>query len=40
VKGEAIALLYVDEPVPANVVQKLESTGMFGQVKPLQFDVA
>jgi D-3-phosphoglycerate dehydrogenase len=39
-KGEAIALLYVDEPVPANVVQKLESTGMFGQVKPLQFDVA
>ncbi|MCL3881525.1 phosphoglycerate dehydrogenase [Marivita sp. GX14005] len=39
-KGEAIALLYVDEPVPANVVSKLKETGMFKQVKPLQFDVA
>ncbi|MFP7569543.1 phosphoglycerate dehydrogenase [Marivita sp. S2033] len=39
-KGEAIALLYVDEPVPANVVSKLKETGMFRQVKPLQFDVA
>jgi D-3-phosphoglycerate dehydrogenase len=39
-KGEAIALLYVDEPVPANVVEKLKATGMFQQVKPLHFDVA
>ncbi|MFA8384833.1 MAG: phosphoglycerate dehydrogenase [Pelagibaca sp.] len=39
-KGEAIALLYVDEAVPASVVDKLKETGMFRQVKPLQFDVA
>jgi len=39
-KGEAIALLYVDEAVPANVVDKLKATGLFRQVKPLQFDVA
>ncbi|WP_300588226.1 phosphoglycerate dehydrogenase [Marivita sp.] len=39
-KGEAIALLYVDEPVPTNVVNKLKATGLFKQVKPLQFDVA
>ncbi|MCB1363720.1 MAG: phosphoglycerate dehydrogenase [Rhodobacteraceae bacterium] len=38
--GEAIALLYVDEPVPAPVVRKLEDTGMFRQVKPLAFDIA
>ncbi|MBI6630716.1 phosphoglycerate dehydrogenase [Pontibaca salina] len=38
--GEAIALLYVDEPVPEPVLQKLEATGMFRQVKPLQFDIA
>ncbi|MEM7519796.1 MAG: phosphoglycerate dehydrogenase [Pseudomonadota bacterium] len=40
VKGEAIALLYVDEPIPAPVIDKLEATGLFTQVKPLQFDVA
>ncbi|WP_416884107.1 phosphoglycerate dehydrogenase [Marivita sp.] len=39
-KGEAIALLYVDEPVPTKVVDKLKATGLFKQVKPLQFDVA
>jgi D-3-phosphoglycerate dehydrogenase len=39
VKGEAIALLYVDEQVPAPVIDKLKATGMFTQVKPLQFDV-
>ncbi|MFZ5964401.1 phosphoglycerate dehydrogenase [Thalassococcus sp. BH17M4-6] len=39
-KGEAIALLYVDDVVPAKVIAKLEGTGMFQQVKPLQFDVA
>ncbi len=37
--GEAIALLYVDAPVPTPVLEKLEATGMFRQVKPLQFDV-
>ncbi|SEO06191.1 D-3-phosphoglycerate dehydrogenase [Salinihabitans flavidus] len=38
--GEAIALLYVDEAVPADVVGKLKETGLFKQVKPLEFDVA
>ncbi|MGJ8543921.1 MAG: phosphoglycerate dehydrogenase [Sulfitobacter sp.] len=39
-KGEAIALLYVDDIVPQSVVDKLAATGMFNQIKPLQFDVA
>ncbi|MEO9827509.1 MAG: phosphoglycerate dehydrogenase [Paracoccaceae bacterium] len=40
-KGQdAIALLYVDEPVPNAVIDKLNATGMFTQVKPLVFDVA
>ena len=38
-KGEAIALLYVDEPVPAPAIKALEATGLFQQVKPLTFDV-
>ncbi|MEO3413414.1 phosphoglycerate dehydrogenase [Roseovarius sp. CAU 1744] len=38
--GEAIALLYVDEEVPANVIGKLQATGMFQQVRHLEFDVA
>ena len=38
--GEAIALLYVDDAVPAPVVDNLEQTGMFRQVKPLTFEVA
>jgi D-3-phosphoglycerate dehydrogenase len=40
VGGEAIALLYVDEPIPAGVLNTLEGTGQFTQVKPLAFDVA
>ena len=40
VGGEAIALLYVDNPIPANVIDALDTTGMFTQVKPLEFDVA
>ncbi|SLN28921.1 D-3-phosphoglycerate dehydrogenase [Pseudoruegeria aquimaris] len=40
VGGGAIALLYVDEPVPAPVIEKLCQTGKFRQVKPLAFDVA
>src|SRR6056297_2909768 len=37
--GEAIALLYVDAPIEAPVVKKLEATGKFQQVRPLSFDV-
>ena len=37
--GEAIALLYVDHPVASEVLGKLEATGLFQQVKPLQFDI-
>ena len=39
-RGEAIALLYVDEPVPAEARAKLAETGLFKQIKPLTFDVA
>ena len=39
-KGEAIALLYVDDQVPEAVIGKLRDTGMFRQIKPLQFEVA
>ena len=38
-KGEAIALLYVDEAVPAKALEALGATGMFQQVKPLIFDI-
>jgi len=38
-KGEAIAILYLDEPVPAAVLKALEATGLFQQVKPLTFEV-
>ena len=37
---DAIALLYLDGPIDAKVVDTLEATGMFQQVKPLVFDVA
>ena len=40
VKGEAIALLYVDEAVPSAALQALHKTGLFQQVKALEFDVA
>jgi D-3-phosphoglycerate dehydrogenase len=40
VGGEAIALLYVDAPVPGPVIAKLEQTKLFKQIKPLVFDVA
>ncbi len=36
--GEAIALLYVDEAIDDSLVAKLKDTGMFQQVKPLDFD--
>ncbi|MEL6571793.1 MAG: phosphoglycerate dehydrogenase [Pseudomonadota bacterium] len=38
-EGEAIALLYVDEPVPAPALDALGETGKFQQIKPLTFDV-
>ena len=38
-KGEAIALLYVDEPVPPKALDALRNTGLFKQVKALTFDV-
>ncbi|EEE36400.1 phosphoglycerate dehydrogenase [Rhodobacteraceae bacterium KLH11] len=38
--GEAIALLYVDAPVPAEARAVLAETGLFTQIKPLEFDVA
>ena len=38
-KGEAIALLYVDEPVPAPALQALADTKLFQQIKPLKFDI-
>jgi len=40
VGGEAIALLYVDDAVDQAVIKALETTGMFGQVSRLEFDVA
>jgi D-3-phosphoglycerate dehydrogenase len=35
---DAIALLYLDQAIDPKVVQTLEATGMFQQVKPLVFD--
>ncbi len=40
VGGDAIALLYVDAPVPEPVLRSLSKTGMFQSVKPLEFAVA
>ncbi|WP_417806436.1 phosphoglycerate dehydrogenase [Thioclava sp.] len=37
--GEAIAIAYVDEAVPASVVKAMKDTGNFKQVKPLEFNV-
>ncbi len=37
---DAIALLYVDAPIPQSVLDKLANTGMFQSVRPLQFNVA
>ncbi len=37
--GEAIALLYVDAPVPREVIAKLDATGLFQQIRPLEFDL-
>ena len=39
-RGEAIALLYVDDAIPTAVLDKLKATGLFQQVKSLEFDIA
>ena len=38
--GEAIALLYLDEAPEDGALKALEATGLFRQIKPLEFDVA
>jgi D-3-phosphoglycerate dehydrogenase / 2-oxoglutarate reductase len=37
--GDAIALLYLDAPVPADVLEKLRANPKIDSAKPLQFDV-
>ncbi|MFN3936296.1 MAG: phosphoglycerate dehydrogenase [Gemmobacter sp.] len=37
---DAIAILYLDQAIDPKVVETLEATGMFQQVKPLEFEVA
>ena len=39
VGADAIAILYLDQPIPPKVVETLEATGMFQQVRPLEFDL-
>ncbi len=36
---DAIALLYIDEPAPAALLNTLDASGLFKQVKPLTFDI-
>ncbi len=36
---DAIALLYVDQPVSDDVIAKLHETGKFNRIRPLEFDV-
>jgi Phosphoglycerate dehydrogenase and related dehydrogenases len=38
--GEAIALLYLDAQPPQEVLKALKDTGLFQQVRPLQFEAA
>ncbi|MDH5798564.1 MAG: phosphoglycerate dehydrogenase [Paracoccaceae bacterium] len=38
--GDAIALLYVDNPISIDVQKKLRETGLFEQIRPLAFEVA
>ena len=38
-QGEAIALLYVDEPVPVSALKALNDTGLFQQIKTLKFEI-
>jgi len=38
--GDAIALLYVDNPIPTSVLEELGATELFQQVQPLEFEVS
>ena len=38
--GDAIALLYVDDPIPEPVIRQLDGTGLFQSIRPLSFNVA
>ncbi|MCK0121861.1 phosphoglycerate dehydrogenase [Loktanella sp. F6476L] len=38
-KEQAIAMLYVDEPVPADALKALADTGLFQKIKTLKFEV-
>ena len=37
--GDAIALLYLDQPAPPEVISVLLASGLFQQARPLEFDV-
>ncbi len=37
---DAIAILYLDQAIDPKVVETLEGTGMFQQVKPLEFEIS
>ena len=37
---DAIALLYVDDPIPEPIIGKLSETGLFQSIRPLVFEVA
>jgi D-3-phosphoglycerate dehydrogenase len=37
---DAIAILYLDETPPEAMLNELDATGLFRQIRPLQFDVA
>ncbi|MEL6642876.1 MAG: phosphoglycerate dehydrogenase [Pseudomonadota bacterium] len=37
--ANAIALLYVDDPIPQTVIDKLAATGLFQSIRPLEFDM-
>ena len=37
--GDAIAILYLDEPIPASALAALEKTGKFLQARPLHFEI-
>ncbi|ANB32984.1 phosphoglycerate dehydrogenase [Rhodovulum sulfidophilum] len=36
---DAIALMYLDQPMPVHVVEELDKTGLFQQVRPLEFEI-
>jgi D-3-phosphoglycerate dehydrogenase len=38
--GDALALLYLDAPVPQSVLEALRAEPRFDSAKPLRFDVA